>query len=300
MSNGMNVLRAVIDDLYSFAAGVLIGAFSGRQKQEKEPETQDLVGSVATDVSAEEDLDQEMEAEEERTFRSAGEVFEEKTFSTLSSDKNTLMYIGGNETPVYVQPTRAFDSVIARLPYGAMVMVLEQSGQWTRIVYNEISGWVQREELMDRAAHVYPHFVIGEQNTAHDPNTMRVRAMLDDMFAAGAAELDLQPSEYVVYRLMRKGLSIAWPEIRPRTPGTWHKILRGVSGIHIGVTPKTGAIMEYMYTEDVGHLAYVEAVFPDETITISEVHYPDRGIYNERTLTREEWRELKPIFIQVT
>jgi surface antigen len=57
--------------------------------------------------------------------------------------------------------------------------------------------------------------------------------------------------------------------------------------------------MEYMVTEDSGHLAYVESVFPDETLKLSEVGYPDSGIYNERVLTREEWKELKSIFIQV-
>jgi surface antigen len=49
---------------------------------------------------------------------------------------------------------------------------------------------------------------------------------------------------------------------------------------------------------EVGYLAYVEAVFPDDVITISEANFPDAGIYNERSLTKEEWKDLRPIFIQ--
>lgn len=54
-----------------------------------------------------------------------------------------------------------------------------------------------------------------------------------------------------------------------------------------------------MMSDEVGHVAYVEAVFPDDTITISEVNFPDSGIYNERSLLKEEWKSLKPVFIQI-
>jgi len=293
----MNLLLAVIDDLYSFA----VESLSGRSKEKKENE-------ISVEYYAEEDISSILEdiqipvEEGYSTFRGVGEIIEEEKQEIYPAPggKNTLMYVGGNETPMFLRATKEFDSVVAKLPYGAMVMVLEQNGRWARAVYNTFTGWILREDLVDRAAYVYPQFVLNEQNTAHDPNTIRIRAMLDDAFAGGVSELDLQAPEYVTYRLMRKGLTIPWPETRPRTPGLWHKILKGAAGVHIGVVPKTGSVMEYMLSEDTGHLAYVEAVFPDETINISEVHYPDRGIYNERVLTREEWMELKPLFIQVT
>lgn len=47
------------------------------------------------------------------------------------------------------------------------------------------------------------------------------------------------------------------------------------------------------------HLAYVEKVFPDETIQISEADWPDRGIYNERVLVENEWRALTAVFITI-
>ncbi|MCR4286353.1 MAG: hypothetical protein NUW00_05660, partial [Candidatus Kaiserbacteria bacterium] len=74
----------------------------------------------------------------------------------------------------------------------------------------------------------------------------------------------------------------------------------GVPHVHVGVVPKMGSIMEYISDADTGHLAFVEAVFPDDTISVSEVNFPDSGIYNERELSKDEWKELKPVFIAVS
>ena len=82
-------------------------------------------------------------------------------------------------------------------------------------------------------------------------------------------------------------------------PGLWHEILAQTAGVHIHTEPKIGMIMEYVTDDEMGHLAYVEAVFPNETITISEVNNPDSGIYNEREYTKEEWKLLQPVFLEV-
>ena len=158
-------------------------------------------------------------------------------------------------------------------------------------------GWVLRDDMIDRAKEVYPEFIFHEENLASHTNTIRIRTILHDIFSAGNSELPLQDGEYILYRLWRRGVSIRWTDARPRIPGLWHKILKGVECVHIGITPKVGSIMEYMLHDDIGHLAYVDAVFPDDTIGVSEVNYPDSGMYNERTLTKEEWKELKPVFI---
>ena len=44
-------------------------------------------------------------------------------------------------------------------------------------------------------------------------------------------------------------------------------------------------------------MAYVEAVFPDGTIQVSESDWPEDGIYSERTIVQEEWQKLSPTFI---
>lgn len=308
----MQVLFAVIDDLYVFtlrAAVSPIRAFSILYGIASSDRADSTVGAkeYSGDIQADnEELRDEpvFDVEEispELSFRSIEDVM--ARHSTLPEAgqelKNTVMYAGGNEISMYKNPTQEFDSVIGSLSYGDMVMVLAQKGRWANVVHGEQNGWVLRDDLVDRAAYVYPKFVIGEQNIPDDPNTIRVRAIISDMFGGGRGEMPLQAGEYVAYRLLRKGLHISWPNVRPRTPGLWHTILKGVTGIHMGVAPKTGAVMEYILTENMGHVAYVEAVFPDETINISEVNFPEDGIYNERVLTQEEWKELKPVFIQV-
>jgi hypothetical protein len=91
---------------------------------------------------------------------------------------------------------------------------------------------------------------------------------------------------------------IPWPAVRPRTPGTWRTLLRDVPSVTITTDPSARAVIEWQ--GDVrGHVAYVEAVFPDNTIQISEANYPDRGIYNERTMVESEWRAYNPVFLSV-
>lgn len=235
-----------------------------------------------------------------RTFRTVSEILRGDAPAVVEVSKNTLMYARDIDIPIYRNPTVEFDAQIGTIPYGEMVMVLEPKGRFFRIVWSTFEGWVRKEDLADRAAHVYPEFVVGEENSVDHPNTARVRAILRDTFNAKHTELPLQAGEYVLYKLWKKGKRIEWPRSRdPRVPGLWHTILRGVPRIHVGVMPKIGAVMEYMMTDDIGHLAYVEAVFPDDEISISEVNYPDSGKYSERTLTREEWRELRPTFVSV-
>jgi len=234
-----------------------------------------------------------------RTFRSTADIIGAPAAPTGSA-KNTVMYTAGADVPLCREPVLAYDSVLLRLPYAAMVMVREQSGRWARVIYGEQEGWILREDLVPQAADVFPHFHIGEPNEAEDPNTLRVRAAIGDEFSGTLARLPLQSAEYVTYRLLRKNKTIPWPNVRPRTEGTWHTILGGVRGVHIGVQPKTDSIVEYELPDGRGHVAYVESVFPDNTIKISETNYPDRGIYNERVLTKEEWREVRPVFITIS
>jgi hypothetical protein len=247
----------------------------------------------------EDPLDQEVSRElGPVTFKTLSTVIEERAHTTDLS--RTVAYIASAETPLFATPTKEFDTVITRLGYGTMVMVLAEKGRFSNIAQDGMAGWVLREDLVDRAAHVFPDFVIGKENVADDPNTLRVRACIKDAFHGGETEVVLQSGEYALYKLMRKGLTINWPPTRPRTPGRWRYILRGVPGIYIGVTPKTGSVMECTLEHDMGHLAYVEAVFPDDRITISEANNPDNGMYNERTLTKEEWTALNPVFMQVS
>jgi hypothetical protein len=235
------------------------------------------------------------------TFKKIGTLLRarEEVKSAAVPLAHEVMYVGSGDAPLYLRPVREFDEVVVRVPYGSMVLAMEEEGRFVRVSYARYTGYMLRDDVADRASFVYPEFVPGEENAYDDPNTLRVRACIRDLFGGGETEYPLQAGEYVTYRLFRKGLSISWAESRPRVPGRWHELLEGAPGIAIDTTPKPGAIMESLLGDDVGHVAYVEAVFPDEVITISETNYPDRGVYSERTLSKEAWGVDGTYFIHV-
>jgi hypothetical protein len=235
------------------------------------------------------------------TFRSIEDVITEKASMTAEIPAgHETVYIETVRAPLFKNPTREFDGIIRICEYGHAVTVLGEQGKFLHVRSNGHEGWMLRDDVTTSAEDVYPVFVPGEVNDIDDPNTIRVRAIIQDAFSGGRIECPLQAGEYIQYRLYRRGIIIPWTDERPRTPGRWHHILKGIAGVRIGVLPKTGAIMEYVSEDEVGYLAYVEAVLPDNTITVSEVNYPDQGIYSERMLSREAWLSLKPIFIEIT
>lgn len=287
----MQLLYAVIDELYTFAKEAFLGIFLN-QKNEND------IKKIIENKS-----DSEKEREKKSTFRSTKDILRNRntdSFTPINSgEKNILMYSGGVDVPVCSDPTFSFDSVIYLLNYGDMVMVLEQKGRWSKIVINEKEGWVLRENLADRAAYVYPDFVIGEKNSTDEPNTIRLRAMIGDEFACGFLKSSLRSEEYILYKLTRKNIKFIWPDIRPRLAGNWHNVLRGKDGVYISIQPKEHTVIEYLTKDGQGALAYVEAVFPDSTIKLSEVFTNEEGRYHESLLTQEEWKELSPLFIDI-
>ena len=53
----------------------------------------------------------------------------------------------------------------------------------------------------------------------------------------------------------------------------------------------TMGISSNQKTNEIGHVAFVEEVYPDGSIRISEANWPRNGIYNERVLTVAEWKD---------
>lgn len=283
----MRVLWAVIEDLYIFAKSVLVDSWRAqapRQQALALPSSRipSLVES-AVHISASQDV----------------QLVGEPVAADALPQKHTIVYCREARVPLRAAPNAAGDTAIATIAYGDMVMVLDATPEWTHIVSGEKEGYVPTTALAHKAAGVYPDFEIGKEYGAREVSTVRLRSFIRDEFSASLSDLPLQAHEYVYYRLMRRGVTIAWPDIRPRTPGSWTHILGTLESTNVSETPVSGAVMECAFEGARAHLAYVEQVFDDGAIKVSEADWPDRGIYNERVLVEAEWRALSPSFITV-
>jgi hypothetical protein len=298
----MQVLLAVVEDLYTFAVSVLFSRRAG---------TKDVSAPLYLPPSR--IVSPLRETVDIDVYRDTAEVFWGNMTESIPANarmlpqKNTIVYCTRAHVPLRTMPEDGADSAIATLEYGDMVMLLDRGNEYAYVAVGNKKGYVPAAALAQEAASVYPDFVIGAENSALDANTVRLRFIIRDEFSASLTQLPLQAHEYVYYKLLRRGAHIAWPDIRPRTAGTWAKILSSLEGIVIGDTPTVGSVMEYMLPEGEAegnnkgraHLAYVEKVLPNETIHISEVDWSARGVYNERILAGEEWRAYAPVFIAI-
>lgn len=303
----MNVFLAVIEDLTSFVA-----YWFRRMGGGSEP-TKALIAPPARKAlpPRQQILIEEMPIESpDQGFTSIKEVMaDHHPIATEVSSETAVvtevgltfqeeLVVGARNVLLFMRPTKEFDAVQKKIPYGANLVVHEQRGNWAKVTYQESTGWVSRDTLVAHQAQVRPFFVIKEYCDQESDVTRRLRNVIEDEFCAGAAELPLHAEEYVYYRLLVRGIVLPRTAQRPRLAGTWQKIFSGERGVHIGVRPKTGTVMEYVDENEVGHVAYVEAVFPDESVSVSEVGDPHEGYYNERTLGKEVWQQLSPVFIQ--
>lgn len=211
-----------------------------------------------------------------------------------------VMYVREPQgTARLVGPQLEFDGCVETVSYGTAVTVVGYRGRYASILRAGHTGWIAKDALTPDKSAVWPQFRDKRQYLATDEDTLKVRALLADIFLAGALMLPLQAAEYILVRLQSDHRHIVWPDVRPRVPGSWQQILRGVRGIHNGITPKTDSIMEWMSDDGVGRLVYVEAVSPDNTIAYSGVGLHEAGHYESGVFTEAEWRELRPVFIEV-
>lgn len=333
----MRLLFDVIDELYRFAVGSLLSIFDRSKKATESlellPSPEALQNAKEEDefvheseekltLSTKRQSDQQTTGEDikndvtnqevimssslrqnnerksnvkQTEWSSVKDIVEASAFT--HQERGMVMYVGVERAPVFQDAKRIFDGVIFTLEYGEMVLVREWKGRFARVALHGKEGWVLRDELVDRASYVYPSFVEGLPNVEDDVSTVRLRAIIKDEYYGGLLEYPLQAGEYVTYRLKRAGKKIPWSNVRPRNPGNWHRLLRGVDDVYMSISPTVGSVMEYMIHDSVGHVAFVETVSKDQEITVSEVNYPKEGMYSKRVLSQNEWKELRPVFI---
>ncbi len=290
----MRVLLAVIDDLYTFAVYMLFGWYADRTPTQPLYLPTPRVQVLSTTVSPRTLLEQNPE-EPAVQFADADVVITDGL-----PKKNTIVYCAREFVPMRTTSDASHDTEIATLSYGDMLMVLDAGEEWSYVAFGNKQGYVPTATLAHTAAEVYPDFEIGVEYGPRNASTVRLRYVIRDEFSASLSQLPLQAHEYAYYKLLRRSVRIAWPDIRPRTPGSWTRILSLLDGVTVGHVPTVGAVMEFTLHDGKAHLAYVEKVFPDLSIQVSEADWPDRGIYNERVLVEDEWRALDAQFISFT
>lgn len=281
----MQVLFAVIDDLFQFAYRGIFGVISFTKEDEVKEKQQTIP------------LPAPMQPVHLQKLQEA--LPEPKVYADNPFRPGELYFIGDIDTYLYSDPVVAFDTAHSRLGYGAQVLLKKLGGRWAHVLADGTEGWVLKDSLRERSEDIYPQFLYDNVYEAQDPETIKLRACIGDSFGGARAGIPLTGAEYVTYKLYKKKRVIEWQPDGPRIPGTWQVRLRGQHGVHMSVLPKTDSIMEYI-VDDTGYLAYVEAVFPDKSIKVSQVGIPDDGQYTERTMMLEEYRELRPVFIEVT
>ena len=275
----MDVLRAVVDDLIEFAWQLVTGrqsATAGLTPPTSEPAAEAPQPTVARVI----DRPIEVHTMTVPTFR-AGEPY----------------FVGTPDAVLYLDPVITFDNAQTVLPYGQKVILTELRGRWAAIRYDDIAGWIMKDALVARLVDVTPQLRPGHYYDASDPETRKLRACIHDLFSGRVGGYPLNAAEYVYYRIIADKRCVPWGSMRFRVAGTWQRKLRGQPGVHMGVVPKTGAVMEYVI-DDIGYLGYVDAVYPDESIKVTGIGLDDEGIYTERDYTKAAWKELRPIFLR--
>jgi hypothetical protein len=211
----------------------------------------------------------------------------------------TLAFIGEEGVRLFTDPVVAFDGAICDVSYGDTVYVQRFQGRFAEVRYGSLSGWILRDALRESLRDIAPSFAPGERFDAQSEEAQKLRRYIGDAFLGGEVGIDLTDVEYVTYRLRQKGIAVPWRSERPRTAGIWQKLLRGIPSVRIGIAPRTDAVMEYL-EEERGHVLFVEAVYPDESIKVSTFGREEEGVYTEAVWEKETYREFRPVFISFT
>lgn len=276
----MQTLLAVLDDLFQFTRSAVFGVYSAKLHKE-EPYLLNGMQRILP-----------MAASSNTTASLLQPAFEH------APALGSLYFVGQNHVPLHTDPVVAFDVVKTLIPYGEQVHLLKLGGRWACVRWHQMEGWIFKDVLRDQAKDVFPFLEEGVVYESENEETQKLRLCIHDAFCGNMSSLVLTDAEYVTYKLFQKGFVLPWSEERPRTPGTWQKKLRGKNGVHMGISPKTASVMEYV-VDDIGYVAFIDAVFPDEAIKMSAIGSTREGEYSETMLTKDQWKELRPIFISV-
>jgi len=274
----MQTLVAVSKDLLYFVFAEQFGLQNQRAKSVTE--YTEVLQSVASNVESLENSESSTTAV---TFTAGEKIF-----------------VAIPETPLLLFPTVGVDSVLAELPFGTEVTYCETQGRYIKVATNSQTGWVAADALILDKNFVSPKLTSRTMYDSKHSVTIAIRTHINDEFHTTALDIVLQDIEYVLYRHTIRGILIPWTSERPRIAGTWQRLLKGQPGVHMSITPKTDAIFETIAEDGTGEVAYVDAVYPDQSIKLSRIGAHESGEFSEEVLPLTVWRELRPVFISIT
>jgi surface antigen len=198
-------------------------------------------------------------------------------------------------------------SIIKELRQGSEMLFVD--GPWIRVKIGSEVGWVHGDYVSEEKIRSTDFFTVGTPHLHGDARTKEIRTAITDMYGGEKNGWELQCTEYVTYRVkMKLGIDITWPVTSGRHGGRWGAIFSQYKTYHVSTTPKVDCAMSFTTgistiasVNDIGHVAFVEAVHHDGSITISEANWPRNGIYNERVLSKVAWKDTyKAQFIHFT
>jgi hypothetical protein len=139
-------------------------------------------------------------------------------------------------------------------------------------------------------------FEDGAYYGAYNKDTTTTRLLLTRQYSRIDALQPLQPSEYVAFSLQEQKIRVT-EDAKHWLPGYWHKNLKGQANVHISVNPSQGAVIEYFDENQDGKIGIVKKLYEDDTIIFTSVGLYTDGVYEEHTVSKAVWHELRPVFV---
>lgn len=185
--------------------------------------------------------------------------------------------------------TSSNGNIIGKLSYGEEVEPLTLENGWYKINYQNKDGWISKlytHGIVDKPIDNIVNLRIGIPNDLKSQNTISIRNIINDEFGGGKNGWDLQCVEYVQYKIQILGCNINWPVKSGRDGGKWAEIFSAQGKYAVTETPGMSCAMSFTNMPGYGHVAFVEDIFPDSSIKISEANWPGKGKYNERIINK--------------
>lgn len=211
-------------------------------------------------------------------------------------DYGQVAYVRHERIRCYSDNDRSTRVKLATYFYGEAVKVLRVENEGAEISKGLVHGWVDSDGLTTDPNEVFPKFELFGIYSENNVTTVRVRRCLKHRFEH-TGNAYLTPEEYVLYRLLRDRVAIAWDDINSLPSKSWYQRLLGTNTVKIGDEPRTNSVLEYADSNGLIKQGYVTAVYPDHTIMVESVGREAVGEYRLEELSRVEWLTWRPVFI---